>query len=330
MPAVGLYLPVLPLPDSLLPAGALQLQAPLLLAAPLDERDPLQSALDLTPRASPLFTLGGGGRLFVVRLVSSSARALAQWTWHRMNKGQSLALPLCQCPQTIHLPALPVAPPSASSATSAVADAAPFATALGFAALAGDGDNSSSAANASASSAPLVQMNQVTLVLPVLDYLALLVLGADGANGTGSSLRACLDDATLRHAAQLQRGITRLKFDNGTWDGMCLSAYAGWRVNGTWLTLRPQTPVPAGVVQRCGGGGGAQAPAPAAASGAGSGDEDEGSSAPVGAIVGGVVGGVALLAALAAALVWRQRRLRGTDLLCVHRRVLLPSLFCWR
>ncbi len=70
-----------PLPDGALPDGSLQLTAPLALSGLLDGAAPVQSALDLTGRATPLFSLSGTAVLYVRTLVSHAALALGLPPW---------------------------------------------------------------------------------------------------------------------------------------------------------------------------------------------------------------------------------------------------------
>ncbi len=148
-----------------------------------------------------------------------------------------------------------------------------------------------------------MELHNVTLVVPVLDFLALLTLATDNSSG---SVRACVDAATLQHAARLAPSITALSAGAAAWDALSLRSYAAWGINGSALLVRPQTPVPASITQRC------TFPPPApAASGSSSAPGGDGSTSAqtVGIIVGCTAGGVAVLAAVAAVLlVWRRRQ----------------------
>ncbi len=143
-----------------------------------------------------------------------------------------------------------------------------------------------------------MELHNVTLVVPVLDFLALLTLATDNSS---SSVRACVDPATLQHAARLAPSITGLSASAASWDVLSLSAYTAWSVNGSALLVRPQTPVPAKVTQRCTH----PPPAPAAS---GSSSDGSTSAQTVGLVVGCTVGGAALLLAVAGAVLRRRHK----------------------
>lgn len=154
--------------------------------------------------------------------------------------------------------------------------------------------------------ATIVQLHNVTLELPVADFLALLTLATDG---TSSSVRQCVDAPTLQLAAALAPGVQALRPDVASWDVLHLVSYSAWGVSATKLTVRPQTPVPAAVIQRC-----IHPPPPPSASTPGAqppaGGGGSGSSRTVGIAVGCAVGGALLIAGtvVAAAVLLKQRR----------------------
>ncbi len=193
--------------------------------------------------------------------------------------------------------------------------------------------NALAAASSNASSSPsarvgaMVELHNVTLVVPVLDFLALVTLATDG---TAASVRGCMEPDTLLHAARLAPGVQAVQLATSAWDALNLTALAGWGFNASKLIVRPQTPVPASLVQRC------AVPRPATT--ATSGDESS-SSTPVGIIVGCTVGGVVLLAVLAAAatVLLRCRNKRcgramtppsPCSATCAHARGLSASMRC--
>ncbi len=209
--------------------------------------------------------------------------------------------------QALVVPALPLGAsddvPTTMGAT--VASALPLAA---LAAASGSGARTQS----------VLELHNVTLVVPALDFLAALMLATDGTN---SSVRACMDNATLWHAARLAPGIQVVQLGPArppSWEGgFALAAFTAWGVNATDLLIQPQTPVPASVVQQCAGLLQPSAPPPAATATSG---DDGSSSTSVGLIVGCTVGGVVLLAALAAAatVLWRRKRCGASDSSHLH------------
>ncbi len=174
----------------------------------------------------------------------------------------------------------------------------PFTSAVTLTSLA---STTTTTTTASTISSALLQLYNVTLVVPALDFLALATLVANS-----SGVRACMDAATLRQAAQLQQGVQALRPISAAWDGIALSSYMGWGVNATLLTVRPHAALPTSITQRCAISL-APGPAPPSPDSSNGGGGSSPSSQTVGIIVGCTVGGVALVVVVVAAvLLWRR------------------------
>ncbi len=286
--------------------GSLDLSGALLLAGSLQPITPSnRRAVNLAPRASPLFRVSGAGHLYITRLVSWRPRSLhfrhVPWSAPKAHAARAPRF-FAALLQAIYAPALPVELPSANGAASPLSD---FSSALPLSALAQQAGRQSSSGGAGN---VIIDLHRSAVWLPILDYLALLTLATDGSPRGG--LRHCMDNATLRHAALLQPGVLDVRLGNLTWDNFTLASYTGWGVNATQVLVLPQTPVPADVLQRM------QAGPPVTAGNATEGSGGGGGSSTVGIIVGCTVGGVALVAAVAGAALLLLRR-RAHDR-CVH------------